>query len=128
MLPVALRVLIAGWLFTGLACTALEWQQNPGYRSAAVQPIGTGKTGFSQLPPSQTGIAFSNSLSDAAVAKNQILLLGSGVALGDVDADGLCDIYLCQLEGPNALYRNLGNWKFEDVTSAAGVGCPDQFS
>src|SRR5205814_1735645 len=42
--------------------------------------------------------------------------------------DGLCDIYFCRLEGPNVLYRNLGNWKFEDVTDRAGVACPDQYS
>src|SRR4029453_11622156 len=48
------------------------------------------------------------------------------VALGDYDGDGLCDIYLCDLTGTNALYRNLGNWKFKDTTREAGVACPGQ--
>src|SRR5207248_3417667 len=65
---------------------------------------------------------------DAKAAENQIRLNGSGVALGDVDRDGLCDIYLCRLEGANALYRNLGGWKFEDITAGAGVACADQYS
>ena len=59
---------------------------------------------------------------------NANLLNGSGVALGDYDGDGLCDIYLCDLNGKNALYRNLGGWKFVDVTDSAGVACPGQTS
>ena len=46
---------------------------------------------------------------------------GSGVAIGDYDADGLPDIYLLSTDGPNHLYRNLGGFKFEDVTELAGV-------
>jgi hypothetical protein len=45
-----------------------------------------------------------------------------------VDGDGLCDLYFCSQDGPNVLYRNLGNWKFEDVTASAGVACPGQHS
>src|SRR6185503_13418119 len=44
------------------------------------------------------------------------------------DGDGWCDIYLCQLEGPNALFRNLGNWKFADITAPAGIACAEQYS
>src|SRR6266508_4047546 len=53
---------------------------------------------------------------------------GSGFALGDVDGDGRCDLYFCRLEGPNALYRNRGGWKFEDIAASAGVACEGQFS
>lgn len=59
---------------------------------------------------------------------NANLLNGSGVALGDYDGDGFCDIYLCDLGGKNALFRNLGNWKFTNVTDGAGVACPGQTS
>lgn len=45
---------------------------------------------------------------------------GMGVAVGDVDNDGLADVYISAL-GPNHLYRNLGGGKFEDVTARAGV-------
>ena len=38
------------------------------------------------------------------------------MALGDYDGDGRCDVYLCNLDGRNALFRNKGGWKFEDVT------------
>ena len=47
----------------------------------------------------------------------------SGLAAGDVDGDGRIDLFVCGMEEPNALYRNLGGWKFEDITARAGVAC-----
>ena len=90
--------------------------------------LNAGKTGFTLLPPDQTGINFENLLRDDLSTRNQILLNGSGVATGDFDNDGLCDIYLCRLEGYNALYKNLGDWRFEDVTEKAGVGAANKQS
>lgn len=75
-----------------------------------------------------TGIGFTNRLAEARSLTNQIYLNGSGVAAGDVDGDGRCDLYFCGLDGPNALYRNLGNWRFSDITAAAGVACAAQAS
>ena len=106
----------------------LHWEPGPGYRSAALPIQASGHTGFVALPGSSTGITFTNHLSDAAAGKNRILENGSGVALGDVDGDGLCDIYFCSLEGSNVLYKNLGNWKFVDITPSAGVACSGQHS
>jgi hypothetical protein len=92
-------------------------------------PIRTeGAPGFTLLPVDRTAVAFTNQLSDATAAENQIRLNGSGVALGDVDGDGWCDVYLCGLDNGNALYRNLGDWRFTNVTSRAGVACADQDS
>jgi len=93
-----------------------------------VSPGGAGRDGFTTMPSAVTGIVFSNILADASAAANQVLQNGSGVTLGDIDGDGWCDLYLCRLEGPNALYRNLGGWKFEEVTSTAGVACNDDMS
>ena len=44
------------------------------------------------------------------------------------DGDGLCDLYFCNLEGANALYRNKGDWKFEDVARSGGAQCTNQTS
>jgi tetratricopeptide (TPR) repeat protein/peroxiredoxin len=47
----------------------------------------------------------------------------NGVSVGDIDGDGLDDLYICQPSGlPNRLYRNLGNGTFEDITESSGVG------
>src|SRR6185369_6652108 len=128
MANLALFALILMAVTPTSAATNLVWQAGSGFRSATLAIPAGGKTGFTLLPPKDTGITFSNRLSDAAVANNRLLEIGSGVALGDVDGDGWVDIYFCRLEGDNVLYRNLGNWKFEDVTVTAGVACPNQFS
>ena len=128
--PMRRRLWVSAWLLAAglVACRAAEAQPGSGFHQRALAVPVEGHTGFALLAPEQTGIAFSNHLADATAAENQIRLIGSGVALGDVDGDGRCDIYLCQLEGGNALYRNLGGWKFTNVTAAAGVECAGQFS
>src|SRR3954471_1577916 len=85
-----------------------------------------GKIGFEKLNPADTGILFTNFLSDARSVANRNLLSGSGVACGDIDGDGLCDIYFCGLDSENKLFRNLGDWKFQDITASAGsvIACP----
>ena len=74
------------------------------------------------------GINFSNLLSTKSIKDNRHRLNGSGVTMGDINGDGLLDIYFARLEGANSLYKNLGNWKFKDITSSAGVACENQFS
>ncbi|PYJ57075.1 MAG: hypothetical protein DME24_20250 [Verrucomicrobia bacterium] len=108
--------------------SALEWQTGNGWRSAQLPVAKSGSTGFMLLPPSVTGIGFTNQLSDTNAALNQIRLNGSGVAAGDLDGDGRVDLYFCGLDNSNVLYRNLGQWKFEDITARAGVACPGQYS
>ena len=51
---------------------------------------------------------------------------GNGLAVADVDSDGLLDIYFTTQLGTNRLYRNVGGGKFEDITDLAGVALPDQ--
>jgi hypothetical protein len=70
------------------------------------------------------GINFENKLSSTKefnVYKYRNFYNGGGVALGDVNNDGLTDVYLTANQEPNRLYLNKGNWKFEDVTEKAGV-------
>ena len=51
---------------------------------------------------------------------------GNGIAVADVDGDGLYDLYLLSQLGSNGLWKNLGGGKFEDITAKAGVGVADR--
>jgi len=106
---------------SGHGAGAADWQVEAGYRSAPLPVPQAGQAGFASLPASVTGITFTNLLPEQRHLTNQILLNGSGVAAGDIDGDGRCDVFFCRLGGPSALYRNQGNWKFQDVTKAAGI-------
>ena len=53
---------------------------------------------------------------------------GNGLAIADVDGDGLTDIYFANQVGGNQLWRNTGGGKFENITAAAGVAVPDRVS
>ena len=107
---------------------ALDWQKSGAHRWVDLAAAGSGRPGFTLMNPAYTGVQFTNTLSTLILISNKNLLNGSGVALGDYDNDGRCDIYLCRLDGSNVMYRNLGNWKFEDTTAATGTACPSQFS
>jgi len=122
----------ARWLLIGLLIgpylRAVEWISIPGGRIRPLPALGTGRTGFTELTPAQTGISFTNQLGNNRGLTNQIYLNGSGVAAGDVNGDGLCDLYFAGLDSPNALYLNRGNGRFEDVAAFAGVACAEQAS
>jgi enediyne biosynthesis protein E4 len=103
------------------AASGENWQSGEGYRFKELLDSGEGKAGFIRLPPQMTGIWFTNTLPEARGLTNTILPGGSGVASGDIDGDGWADLFFAGLDGGSRLYRNLGNWRFEDVTASAGV-------
>ena len=103
------------------------WHAEKGCRWAELEVPPGGKTGFTLLPPERTGIDFTNILFEFSAGTNRILNNGAGVALGDYDNDGLPDIFLCGLDRPSALYRNLGHWRFTNVTAAAGLNFPNRY-
>ena len=80
---------------------------------------------FTLLPPAQTGIDFENNLQydeDFNIYTYRNFYNGGGVALGDINRDGLMDIYLTGNQQKNRLYLSKGNFIFEDQTDKAGVG------
>ena len=83
---------------------------------------------FEMLSPKSTGVTFVNQLPenpDFNILNYLYYYNGGGVAAGDVDGDGLPDLYFSSNIGPNHLYRNKGNYQFEDITERAGVAAAD---
>ena len=73
------------------------------------------------MAAAESGLNFTNVLSETDGAANRTLYNGSGVTTGDVDGDGLPDLFLASLAGDNRLYRNLGGGKFTNITASAGL-------
>lgn len=94
-----------------------------------VQPLivpSHGKIGFSRMQPTSTGLDFINELSDDRASTNRNFLSGSGVAAADIDGDNHIDLFFCALDNPNVLYRNRGNWTFENIThTTPAIAMPD---
>ncbi|WP_418502223.1 FG-GAP-like repeat-containing protein [Flagellimonas sp.] len=84
-----------------------------------------GETLFTLLPSEETGITFVNTVENQKnfnIFKYRNFYNGGGVAIGDINNDGLQDIYLTGNMVPNKLYLNKGNFQFEDISESAGVG------
>ena len=91
----------------------------------------TGSAVFSQqplfklLPSKETNIKFSNDINETEslnVLSYEYFYNGGGVAVGDINNDGLPDILFTSNMGANKLYLNLGHMKFKDITKEA---CPE---
>ncbi|QCW98640.1 RNA-binding protein [Aggregatimonas sangjinii] len=79
---------------------------------------------FENLPADSTGIDFSNELThkdNLNIIEYLYYYNGGGVAVGDINNDGLDDIYFSANQSTDKLYLNLGNLKFQDITAQAGL-------
>jgi enediyne biosynthesis protein E4 len=81
---------------------------------------------FSKLDASETGIDFVNvnhETERSNILTYEYFYNGGGVALGDINNDGLTDVYFTSNIFENKLYLNKGNFDFEDITKASGTAC-----
>ncbi|RME69469.1 MAG: VCBS repeat-containing protein, partial [Verrucomicrobia bacterium] len=95
----------------------------------AVRSRGAGSTLFTRLLPERTGMTMANPYDDPRMWGERYRELafgaiGTGVAIGDYDNDGRPDVFIVAKVRQPRLYRNLGDFRFEDVTEAAGIAPP----
>lgn len=79
---------------------------------------------FEKVASSTTNITFQNTLKpteDLNILDYIYFYNGGGVAVGDINNDGLVDVFFTSNQGENKLFLNLGDFKFEDITEKAGV-------
>ena len=86
---------------------------------------------FEKVPASHSGISFNNELIENFNYNHiryDVVYQGAGVAVGDINNDGLADFYISGNMVKDKLYLNKGEMKFEDISIAAGVGLDDKWS
>ena len=90
-----------------------------------------GISGFIILSPEKSGIDFGNNLTHTEELNTYTyrnFYNGAGVALGDINNDGLLDVYISGNQVDNKLYLNKGNFQFQDITEKAGVAAANSWS
>ena len=110
------RLGILIWTFIGISCSQKEDPENR---------LEIKKSLFTKLSSQETGISFVNKVEDRKdfnIFRYRNLYNGGGVAIGDINNDGLPDIFFTANMDKNHLYLNKGNFKFQDITDSAGVG------
>ena len=85
-----------------------------------------GESLFEQVDPASCGIGFLREWAPPAKWAAEISgsFTGGGVCLGDFDNDGDADVFLSRMTDGGRLFRNLGGFKFEDVTAEMGLESP----
>ena len=80
---------------------------------------------FSRVMPEESGLTFANVITEDRSENYMVydgFYQGAGVGVGDINNDGLPDIYLAGNQVEDKLYLNKGNFQFEDITASAGIG------
>lgn len=119
-------ILLLAGLFS--AATAAQIEIAPGLMAEELSPRSPamGSTLFRELDAATTGIVTRNDYADPRMwgdRYQEFALggMGTGVAIADYDNDGWPDVFVVSKTESSRLFRNLGNWRFEDVTAAAGL-------
>ena len=106
----------------GVACSGAGDSQSG---SSTTKAPATGDNLFTMMPSSYTGVRFVNRVEDTPemnVFTYRNFYNGGGAAVGDLNGDGLPELILTSNLHGSSLYLNKGNFQFQDITDAAGVG------
>ncbi|MBK9641151.1 MAG: VCBS repeat-containing protein [Saprospiraceae bacterium] len=112
---IRLNTLIICALVTAFAMSILSCDQK---KSSSSGPL------FELVDPQKSGVLFENKLFEYAeehIFNFNYLYNGAGVGLGDINNDGLLDIYFTANRAKDKLYLNKGNFKFEDISESSGI-------
>ena len=120
---------VAVWAVLASGAGACRLRADEGIVAQAFAPrsVGAGSTMFTRVDHQKAGVITENPYDDARMWTERyrelaLGAIGTGVAVGDYDNDGRPDVFIVSKTRQSRLFRNLGGWKFEDVTDAAGLG------
>ena len=94
------------------------------FSSCSTEPNVIKSTLFMAVAASESGVHFANTLRETDqfnIIEYLYFYNGGGISIGDINNDGLPDLYFTSNQGENKLYLNHGDFHFEDITAKAGV-------
>lgn len=117
-------VYLLGFFFLLVSCSGNKNEKNGNFSNDAIAL-------YSKIDPTSSGIEFTNSINetlDFNFLNYPYLYTGGGVATGDIDNDGLEDIYFISNFGKNKLYKNTGDFSFVDISAESKTVDNEGFS
>lgn len=117
-------VYLLGFFFLLVSCSGNKNEKNGNFSNGTIAL-------YSKIDPTSSGIEFTNSINetlDFNFLNYPYLYTGGGVATGDIDNDGLEDIYFISNFGKNKLYKNTGDFSFVDISAESKTVDNEGFS